>query len=55
MRQAAAVPDALALAKAGRRRAARIAMMAMTTSNSMSVKARFINHKLAANTPQVKY
>src|SRR2546425_5151482 len=35
----------LVLAKAGKSRAARIAMMAMTTSNSISVKAelRFIN------------
>ena len=38
-RQAIEVPAALALAKAGRRSAARMAMIAITTSNSISVKA----------------
>jgi hypothetical protein len=39
-----AIPVAfsLALARAGKRSAARIAMMAMTTSNSINVKALFL-------------
>ena len=38
-RQAIEVPAALALAKAGRRSAARMAIIAITTSNSISVNA----------------
>src|SRR5437867_815975 len=40
LRQEMPVPLHLALASAGNSRAARMAMMAMTTSNSMSVEAR---------------
>ena len=39
LRQEAAMAFSLALAKAGRSIAARIAMMAITTSNSIRVKA----------------
>src|SRR5260221_5135092 len=47
-RQAALRPASLAAARAGSRRAARMAMMAMTTSSSIRVNAETPNFKLQA-------
>ena len=43
----------LALASAGRSIAARMAMMAMTTSNSIKVKARFLRAEIPRKTTRV--